>query len=98
MKKTTAGQPVKRRKVTFSYEPKDADEVILLGDFNHWDPKKHPMKKDVNGVWTKSVMLTPGTYEYKFLVDGEWREDPRNDRVRSNCFGTLNNVLELTGT
>ena len=67
-----------------------------MGDFNSWNPKKHPMKSDGNGIWTKAVMLFPGNYEYKFLVDGEWKEDPENDRKCANCFGTYNSIFNLT--
>ena len=35
------------------------------------------------------------TTEYKFVVDGEWRNDPNNDQVVHNSFGTLNNLLTL---
>ena len=45
--------------------------VILMGDFNNWNPKTHPMKEDLTGVWKRIVMLPPGRYEYKFLVDGQ---------------------------
>jgi 1,4-alpha-glucan branching enzyme len=86
----------KRRKVTFSLEKVGANEVILMGDFNKWNPKIHPMKNDGNGTWNKIVMLSPGRYEYKFMIDGEWREDPQNDQVCLNRFGTQNNVLNLT--
>ena len=67
-----------------------------MGDFNNWDPKKHLMKKDGNGVWNKAVILSPGSYEYKFLVDGQWKEDSQNDQTCLNCFGTYNNILNLT--
>lgn len=87
---------IKRRKITFSFESSNAKEVILMGDFNNWNPKKHPMKKDDNGKWTKAVLLLPGQYEYKFLVDGQWKQDPQNDRIRPNKFGTYNNVFNLT--
>lgn len=87
---------IKRQKITFSFESSDAKEVILMGDFNNWNPKKHPMKKDDNGKWTKAVLLPPGQYEYKFLVDGQWKEDPRNDKTCTNIFGTHNSVFNLT--
>jgi 1,4-alpha-glucan branching enzyme len=88
---------IKRKKVTFSIDSTNAKEVILMGDFNNWNPKKHPMKQDGNGVWNKAVILPPGSYEYKFLVDGNWKQDPQNHQTRLNCFGTYNNVLNLTG-
>jgi 1,4-alpha-glucan branching enzyme len=86
----------KRKKVTFSVDLSGAKEVILMGDFNHWNSKKHLMKKDGNGVWNKAVILPPGNYEYKFLVDGQWKEDPQNDQTCLNCFGSYNNILNLT--
>jgi 1,4-alpha-glucan branching enzyme len=85
----------KRIKWTFSLEAAEANEVRLMGDFNNWNPAKHPMKRDKYGMWNKAVMLSPGNYEYNFLVDGQWREDPRNDHLCTNCFGTCNNVINL---
>jgi len=96
MAKVEPKKNIKRQKITFSFESSDAKKVILMGDFNNWNPKKHPMKKDDNGEWTKAVILPPGQYEYKFLVDGLWKEDPRNNRICPNKFGTYNNVLNLT--
>jgi 5'-AMP-activated protein kinase regulatory beta subunit len=98
MAKIKSKQKIKRRRVTFSFESSDAKEVILVGDFNNWNEKKHPMKSNGNGMWNKSVMIPPGRYEYKFLVDRQWEEDPQNDQTCLNGFGTYNNVLNLTGS
>jgi 1,4-alpha-glucan branching enzyme len=89
------GQEIKRQKVTFSLENAEAKEVFLSGDFNNWRPEKHPMRKDKSGKWKKQLMLSPGNYEYKFLVDGQWKEDPENDRLHPNCFGTYNNIINV---
>jgi 5'-AMP-activated protein kinase regulatory beta subunit len=86
----------KRKKITFSLEATNATQVFLMGDFNSWNPKKHPMKKDENGIWEKAVIIPPGTYEYKFLVDGRWEEDPQNVQKRLNNYGTYNNVLNVS--
>jgi len=83
----------KRRRMTFSFESPEAEGVILMGDFNNWNAKVHPMKKDKNGVWRKIVMVYPGRYEYKFLVDGHWQLDPQNEDCCMNSFGARNNVL-----
>ncbi|MBU1162072.1 MAG: isoamylase early set domain-containing protein [Proteobacteria bacterium] len=88
----------KRRKVTFSLTSPDAKEVILMGDFNQWNPKVHPMKKNKNGVWKKMTMLFPGKYEYRFMVDGQWKNDPENNQTRTNRFGTKNNVIVVPST
>jgi 5'-AMP-activated protein kinase regulatory beta subunit len=98
MSKVKSKQKIKRRKWTFSLEAAGAKEVLLMGDFNNWSLKKHPMQKDENGMWNKTVMLYPGNYEYKFMVDGQWREDPRNDHLCLNCFGTYNSVVNLPET
>jgi len=82
-----------KRKMTFSLDAPDAKEVILMGDFNKWDRKRHPMEKNAKGLWNKIVMLSIGRYEYKFLVDGEWLHDPKNDQVFYNQHGTLNSVI-----
>ena len=82
-----------RRKVTFRYHSKSAKTVSLLGDFNKWDCNKHPMKNNGNGIWSRTIMIQPGKYEYKFLDDGEWKVDPQNDQYCLNCFGTYNHML-----
>lgn len=96
MTTATSGQNRKNQKVTFSIEASGADEVVLTGDFNSWNPKKHLMKKNGDGIWKKTVMLPSGIYEYKFLIDGVWKEDPFNDEACPNCFGTFNSVLNLS--
>ena len=93
MSKERLKQRGKKRRVLFAVEASTANEVSLGGDFNNWDPQAHLMRKDANGVWKKTLMLPPARYEYKFLVDGRWQNDPKNDQTCPNCFGTLNNVL-----
>jgi len=87
---------VLRKRVTLTLSAPDAEAVSLMGDFNGWNRKVHPMKQGVDGIWKKIIMVQPGRYEYRFLVDGEWWNDPVNDHVCSNCFGTVNNVLEVS--
>lgn len=86
----------KRRRTVFTIDAPGAKEVFLLGDFNGWNPLKHPMKKNKAAAWEKTVMLYPGRYEYKFLVDGRWMGDPANEQTCPNCFGTRNNVLDVS--
>jgi len=95
MSKKKQEKKTQRRRITFKLEAPEANGAILAGDFNSWDLKKHTMKKDKKGRWTKIVTLAPGGYEYKFLVDGEWQNDPDNDQVVHNSFGTLNNHLTV---
>jgi len=95
MPKKARSNKTQNRRITFKFEASEAKEAILVGDFNSWDAKKHTMKKDNKGRWTKIVTLAPGMYEYKFLVDGQWQNDPNNDQMVANSFGTLNNILTV---
>ena len=44
----------------------------------------------------KTVVLKPGTYEYKFWVDGEWMLDAGNDNRCANNFGTVNSFVTVS--
>jgi 1,4-alpha-glucan branching enzyme len=96
MTKGKSKEKAKRRRVTLSLDAPHATEVSLMGDFNKWNVKTHPMKKSDNGVWKKTVMLQPGRYEYKLMVDGEWQNDPGNHQTCMNCFGTHNNFVVVS--
>jgi 1,4-alpha-glucan branching enzyme len=93
--KRTSKEKAKRQRVTFSLEAADAQKVVLGGDFNNWNAEAHPMTKDKSGTWKKTLVLPPGRFEYKFLVDGRWRNDPKNVQSCANCFGTHNNVVVI---
>ncbi len=71
MKQAKQRPKVKRHRTQFALADKNAQKVYLVGDFNEWNEKKHLMKKEAGGVWKKTILLAPGHYEYKFLVDGE---------------------------
>jgi 1,4-alpha-glucan branching enzyme len=62
--------------------------VVLVGDFTHWQQSAIPMWKDKHGVWTVDVALPPGRHSYRFIVDGEWRDDPECKLRVPNPFGT----------
>lgn len=96
MAKRSPKKKSNKRRVIFSLEAPTANEVSLGGDFNNWGIQAHLMKKDANGVWKKTLVLAPARYEYKFLVDGRWRNDPKNDKTCPNCFGTQNNVINVS--
>jgi len=55
----------------------DAGKVSVAGDFNDWAPNKIFLKKTQNG-WVLPMILNPGNYGYKFIVDGRWITDPQN--------------------
>jgi 1,4-alpha-glucan branching enzyme len=91
----SAGKAPKHR-VRFSIIAPDAANVAVAGDFNKWDASCHCLAKKKNGRWEKTLTLSPGAYQYKFVVDGTWRLDPGNDRACDNQFGTRNNILVVS--
>ncbi len=96
--KTTARKkPVrpKTKPVTFQWTLTEANAVAVVGDFNGWDPHAHALKKGKHGGWKVTVQLEPGTHEYMFVVDGEWREDPLNPNRVANPHGGFNSVYEV---
>jgi hypothetical protein len=47
------------------------------------------------GVWQRCLDLPPGSYRYRLVIDGQWTVDPHNERVETNPYGELDNVLEI---
>ena len=72
-----AKQKLAKQKVTFAYAAPEAQTVSLAGDFTGWQQAPLTLKKDKSGVWKKTVSLPPGRYQYRLLVDGQWRDDPQ---------------------
>ena len=76
------------KKESFSLSAPEAKSVSLVGCFTGWEPIN--LKKQKNGIWKGSIPLEPGAYEYRFVVDGQWLNDPNcNERV-PNPFGDEN--------
>jgi 1,4-alpha-glucan branching enzyme len=85
----------KAKRISFILEAPDAGWVSLAGDFNAWNPGDLLLKRDKKGIWKTSVNLFPGVYQYRFLVDGDWRNDPNAAECAENPFGTLNCVKRV---
>lgn len=75
-----------------------AQQVCVAGSFNDWHPTVTPMIRLGDGQWAKELALPPGRYEYRFVVDGEWVDDPAATELIPNTFGTANAVLVITET
>ena len=86
-------QKIAKKKVTFKYYAPEAKVVAVVGTFNGWNDKAHLLKKDEKGNWSAIVSLFPGNYEYRFIVDGRWRDDPSCEIRHLNAYGGYNCVL-----
>jgi 1,4-alpha-glucan branching enzyme len=80
------------RKVAFTLVAPEAQSVHLAGDFTAWDAGRIELKKQKDGVWKKLVDLPPGRHEYRYLVDGQWQNDPNCPERVWNSFGSQNCV------
>jgi 1,4-alpha-glucan branching enzyme len=85
-----AKQKIAKQKATFSFVAPEAHSVQLAGDFTGWQQSPVHLKKLKGGLWKTTVSLLPGHYEYRLLVDGEWRDDPECKVRRANQFGGEN--------
>ena len=84
------------REVVFVLNSRKAEEVYLCGDFNDWLPDGLPMiRRGDQRLWEKRLVLPPGRYEYKFIVDGVWTHNPDAGKNVPNVFGSLNSVMEV---
>jgi hypothetical protein len=81
--------------VRFELLEPNAKRVALCGDFNHWAANATPLSRAQDGRWATTLVLAPGRYEYKFLVDGIWIPDPSARENVWNYHGTLNSVIEV---
>lgn len=60
----------------FTVAAPGAQSVAVVGDFSAWQPI-NLFDHDGDGVWTVTVALPPGRYEYAFVVNGRWvGQDP----------------------
>ena len=84
-----------RKAVSFKTSVGEAREVVLTGDFTGWAKDKVRLSKAANGVWTADLDLAPGEYQYRLLVDGEWRDDPAAKARVPNQFGSSNCILKV---
>jgi 1,4-alpha-glucan branching enzyme len=88
--------PSPPKSVCFSLPGGEAKQVCVAGTFNNWNAKSHPMRFDGKQRWVTEIPLPPGTYEYQFLVDGQWTPDPQAQESVPNPFGSVNSVLHVT--
>ena len=81
--------------VRFELTNPSARKVCVAGNFNNWRPEATEMIPTGGGKWAKELRLQPGTYEYRFVVDGEWTTDPMASGTVPNPFGDLNSLLAV---
>jgi hypothetical protein len=81
--------------VTVRYAGAAAADVAVLGAFNAWVPEA--LDRQPDGSWKKELLLKPGRYAYKLVIDGRLRPDPAAHASEPDGFGGRNSLLLVPG-
>ncbi|XP_024012658.1 protein PTST homolog 3, chloroplastic isoform X2 [Eutrema salsugineum] len=76
----------------------DGNVVEVTGSFNGWEhrvglERQASKSTGKQKCWSTLLWLYPGTYEIKFIVDGQWTTDPQRDSVTRGHI--TNNILKV---
>ncbi|PXF47794.1 SNF1-related protein kinase regulatory subunit beta-2 [Gracilariopsis chorda] len=84
----------KRAVVSFVYhvDARHAD-VSVKGSWDQWQ-KQLPLVPSEHGYWHSNTALPPGSFLFKFVVDGKWTHSTQYE-VQSDGFGGYNNVINV---
>ena len=95
-KKSAVRKSSAKKAVTFTVHSDKGHAVYLAGEFNDWNPTAKKMAyKARAGIYTATVKLDTGSYQYKFVIDGTWCADPENVNAVPNGHGTFNSVITV---
>ena len=84
------------KSVTFTVHAEAGQDVRLAGSFTDWETKAKKMTfKKANGVYSATVKLAPGEYQYKFIIGDKWTTDDQNAEFVPNDKGTFNSKLVI---
>jgi len=84
-----------KSRVNFALHAPDANEVFIAGTCDDRDPQVRPLRCDKKGTWRTWMNLPTGQHEYRFIVNGNWQEDPKAGERAHNSFGTFNSVVSV---
>ena len=94
--KKCAAQKPALKSVTFTVHAEAGQDVRLAGSFTDWETKAKKMTfKKTNGVYSATVKLAPGEYQYKFIIGDKWTTDDQNAEFVPNDKGTFNSKLVI---
>lgn len=74
----------------------NARSITLEGDFNDWDGAKTELTRSSDGVWSASVLLRPGQYQYQFVIDDTLRVADENAPRVPDGLGGENSVITIS--
>ncbi len=84
------------RRIMFSFPDDQGIGIVqLAGEFNDWDPAATLLSRNGDGEWVTECPLRSGSYQYKYVVDGQWVLDPRNSATIETAAGSVNSVITV---
>ncbi len=84
------------KEIRLLLEVPGATRVQIAGDFNSWVAEDvEQVSEEGKQLWRKVLSLRPGSYQYKYLVDGNWISDPTNANKVSDSYGGVNSVITI---
>lgn len=69
------------------------NSVEVEGSFDNWQSRQ-TLHRSGNREFAIVMSLRPGVYQYKFIVDGQWKYAPDQPAMYDE-IGNVNNVLEV---
>lgn len=84
-------------RIEFRFHDDAATSVSVTGSFDGWRSGGTPMRREADGEWRLSLPAPPpGSYRYKFVVDGErWLSDPSHARREPDPYGGFDSILQI---
>jgi len=70
------------------------EKVQLAGSFTQWEPVDMEKNSESGEKWALKLDLSPGEYEFKFVVDGKWLHNELLP-IKTNEEGITNNVITV---
>ncbi|TRZ44412.1 isoamylase early set domain-containing protein [Robertkochia solimangrovi] len=81
-------------KVTFTVPADEAETVVVVGDFNSWDPETGDLKKMKNGNFKGTFDLPKdNSYEFRYIIDGSYINEESADAYQWNDFAGAENAV-----
>jgi len=81
--------------VTFTFKSAPGETVTIAGTFNGWDPFMYELRETALGVYTITLSLAPGSYQYVFFCKGQRILDSFNPRRSYARDGKSASVIDV---
>ena len=86
---------LEEQEIVITFYAPHAQSVQVVGNFNAWRPEANPLTHTGTGEWSTRLTLKSGQYEYRFVVDGVWTDDPQATQTAANPHGGRNSILTV---